>query len=417
MSRIIIEGGHRLEGNVRVHGAKNAVLPILAATVINSGRNVIKDCPSLKDVKSSIEILKCLGCEVEWQDSTITVNSDGELTHHIPENLMREMRSSIMFLGAIVARCRKATISMPGGCELGPRPIDLHLKAFRQLGIKVNESHGYINCEVDEIKCADIHLDFPSVGATENIMLVTALSDGITTINNAAKEPEIVDLQNYLNKMGAKISGAGTAVITIDGVRKLHDVEHRVIPDRIVASSYLAAAAITGGHITLTNTAPAHLQPIISVLRDCGFEISHTADSVTIKSEGRALPIDYIRTLPHPGFPTDAQSPIMSLLSVANGTSIFAENMFENRYKHVAELNRMGADIKVDGRIAVVRGVKRLSGAKITAADLRGAAALVIAGLNAEGVTEVSGLCHLDRGYESFEGGLQSLGANIKRVK
>lgn len=416
MSKIFIEGGQRLEGLVRVHGAKNAVLPILAATVINGGKNVIKDCPRLKDVNSSIEILKGLGCSVTWEGSTITVDSENISTHHVPEHLMREMRSSIMFLGAIVARCRKAIISMPGGCELGPRPIDLHLKAFRQLGIKVDESHGYINCEVDDIKPDNIHLDFPSVGATENIMLVTALSKGTTTINNAAKEPEIVDLQDYLNKMGAKISGAGTAVITIEGVDSLHDVEHRVIPDRIVASSYLAATAAVGGHVTLTNVVPSHIQPIMSVLKDCGFYIAPKDDSVTIKASGRPLPIDYIRTLPHPGFPTDAQSPIMSVLSVAKGTSIFNENMFESRYKHVAELNRMGADIKVDGRVAVVKGVKRLSGAKITATDLRGAAALIIAGLNAEGVTEVSGLCHLDRGYENFEEGLKGLGASIRRV-
>jgi UDP-N-acetylglucosamine 1-carboxyvinyltransferase len=416
MSKIIIEGGQRLEGVVRVQGAKNAVLPILAATVINGGKNIIRDCPRLKDVKSSIEILKGLGCNVTWEGSTIIVDSENISTHHVPESLMREMRSSIMFLGAIVARCRKASISMPGGCELGPRPIDLHLKAFRQLGIKVDESHGYINCEVDDIKPDNIHLDFPSVGATENIMLVTVLSKGVTTINNAAKEPEIVDLQDYLNKMGAKISGAGTSVITIEGVDRLHNVEHCVIPDRIVASSFLAATAAAGGHVTLTNVVPEHIHPVVSVLKDCGFEVSSQADTVTIKAESRPLPINYIRTLPHPGFPTDAQAPIMSVLSVADGTSIIAENMFENRYKHVAELNRMGADIKVDGRIAVVKGVKRLSGTKVAATDLRGAAALIIAGLNAEGTTEVSGLCHLDRGYENFDEGLRALGANIKRI-
>jgi len=417
MSKIIIDGGKNLSGSVRVHGAKNAVLPILAATVLNSGKNVIYDCPKLKDVYSSIEILRCLGCNVNWEGNTVVIDSSRLTTHYIPEILMREMRSSIIFLGAIIARCRKAIISHPGGCELGPRPIDLHLKAFRQLGITIEEAHGYISCSVDNINCDDIHLDFPSVGATENIMLVSTLAKGITTISNAAKEPEIVDLQEYLNGMGAKISGAGTGVIQIEGVDRLGDVEYTVMPDRIVAASYLAAGAITSGSITITNIVPAHIQPIISVLKDCGCKIWQEKTSLTLESKSRIKPIDFLRTLPHPGFPTDAQSPIMSLLSIADGTSIIAENMFENRFKHAAELNRMGADIKVDGRIAVIRGVKRLSGAKVTATDLRGAAALVIAGLNAEGVTEVDGLNHLDRGYEFFEEGLFSLGASIKRVE
>ncbi|OQB15980.1 MAG: UDP-N-acetylglucosamine 1-carboxyvinyltransferase 1 [Firmicutes bacterium ADurb.Bin193] len=416
MGKMIIEGGKRLEGLVRIHGSKNAVLPILAATVLNGGKNVISDCPKLKDVYSSIEILKGLGCGVKWEGSTVIVDSSSVSTHYIPEALMREMRSSIIFLGAIIARCRKATISMPGGCELGPRPIDLHLKAFRQLGISVDESHGYISCNVDKINCDDIHLSFPSVGATENIMLVATLAKGTTTIINAAKEPEIVDLQDYLNAAGAKISGAGSAVITIRGVENLHDVKHTVISDRIVAASYLSAAAITGGTITVTNAIPSHIQPITSVLKDCGCDIACKDDTITIEAPPRPRPIDFIRTLPHPGFPTDAQAPIMSVLSVATGTSIIAENMFENRFKHVAELNRMGADIKVDGRLAVIRGVTRLSGAKIAATDLRGAAALVIAGLNADGVTQVDGLNHLDRGYESFDEGLAMLGANIKRM-
>jgi len=415
MSKIIIEGGRKLEGAVRVHGSKNAVLPILAATVLNGGKNVIYDCPKLKDVYASLEILKCLGCNVSWEGNTLIVDSQTISTHYIPENLMREMRSSIIFLGAIIARCRNAIISYPGGCELGPRPIDLHIKAFKQLGIKIDESHGYISCKVDNIECDSIHLDFPSVGATENIMLACVLSNGITTISNAAKEPEIVDLQDYLNKMGAKICGAGTSVITIEGVKSLKDVCHTVIPDRIVAASYLAATAITGGTVTVENIMPLHMQPIISVFKDCGLDITEDKTSITLDAKKQIHQIDFLRTLPHPGFPTDAQAPIMAVLSIADGTSIIAENMFENRFKHVAELARMGADIKIDGRIAIVRGVKRLSGAKVTATDLRGAAGLIIAGLNAEGETEVDGLCHLDRGYENFEGNLQSIGAKIIR--
>ncbi|MCK9479391.1 MAG: UDP-N-acetylglucosamine 1-carboxyvinyltransferase [Firmicutes bacterium] len=416
MSRMVIEGGKRLEGKVEVHGSKNAVLPILAATVLGNGISVIHDCPKLKDVASSIEILRGLGCKVSWQNNTVIINSENIFTHYIPEKLMREMRSSIIFLGAIISRCRKATISMPGGCELGPRPIDLHIKAFRQLGIKIDESHGYISCSVDKIACGDIHLDFPSVGATENIMLVASLAKGVTTINNAAKEPEIVDLQNFLNKMGAKIRGAGSSIITINGVDKLSSVEYRAIPDRIVAATYLSAAAITGGYVTVNNLIPSHISSVCSVLRECGCKLQQEANAITIKAPKRPLPVDFVRTLPYPGFPTDAQSPLMAVLSVASGTSIIAENMFENRFKHVAELNRMGADIKVDGRIAVTRGVERLSGAKISATDLRGAAALVIAGLNADGITEVDGMHHLDRGYESFEKSLSKLGAKIKRV-
>ncbi len=417
MSKMIIEGGRSLNGEVSVHGSKNAVLPILAATVLNGSRNIIHNCPRIKDVFSSIEILKGLGCGIVWEGNTLTVDSASISTQFIPETLMREMRSSIIFLGAMIARHRKVTISMPGGCELGPRPIDLHLKAFRQLGITVEESHGYINCEVGDICGDDIHLDFPSVGATENIMLVAALAKGVTTITNAAKEPEIADLQSYLNKMGARISGAGTAAITIEGVPALGEVEHTVIPDRIVAATYLCATAIAGGKVSVTNVVPTHIQSIISALKDCGCRIRQDgANTLTVEALGRPLPIDYIRTLPYPGFPTDAQSPVMSVLSIADGTSIVTENMFENRFKHVTELNRMGADIVVDGRIAVVKGVKRLSGAKTTATDLRGAAALIIAGLSADGITEVDGLCHLDRGYEGFDTGLKSLGAEIKRV-
>ncbi len=415
MARFLIDGGYPLEGEVRVHGAKNAVLPILAATVLNGGRNVIHDCPDLKDVQSSIAILEFLGCNVHREGSTLFVDSSRAINEEIPEQLMREMRSSVIFLGAIISRFGKAVTSTPGGCELGPRPIDLHLKAFRQLGIEIAESHGYITCTADNLHAASIHLDFPSVGATENIMLAASRAKGTTVITNAAKEPEIVDLQNYLNGTGAKIIGAGTSEIQIEGVGEFHDVEHTVIPDRIVATTYLACSAITGGMVQLTNVESSHIEAVLSIMRECGSKFYINGSTLIHIPPKKILPIDCIRTQPYPGFPTDAQSPLMAVLTLARGTSIFVENIFESRFKHVVELARMGADITVDGRMAVIRGVERLSGAKVNAMDLRGGAALVVAGLAAEGRTEVDDVGHVDRGYERLENHLTKLGAKIKR--
>lgn len=416
MSKIVIAGGKKLEGKIRVDGAKNAVLPILAATVLNSGKNVIHDCPELKDVFATMEILRFLGCKVEKKGSTIIVDSSNINEYHIPDNLMREMRSSIIFLGSIVSRCRKARISYPGGCEIGPRPIDLHLKALKQLGVQIVDAHGYINCKADKIEANDIHLNFPSVGATENIMLAAVMAEGETIIRNAAKEPEISDLQDYLNAMGAKISGAGSSVIRIQGVKKLHDVEHTVIPDRIVASTYLTAAAITGGKVELTNTNVEHLQAVLAALKECGCHVNIGDKSIRISRSSAIQPIELIRTHPYPGFPTDAQAPIMSLLTLAEGTSIISETVFENRFKHAEELVRMGANIKIDGRVAVIKGVDKLSGTTVNATDLRGGAALIIAGLAAEGTTTVSDVYHIDRGYERIEEKLSMLGADIKRI-
>lgn len=417
MDKLIIDGGHSIEGKVRVHGAKNAVLPILAATVLNNGKNTIYDCPDLKDVTSSVDILRFLGCSVKRDNDMIEIDSSGLKYSEIPENLMREMRSSVIFLGPILSRFRKAVIAMPGGCEIGLRPIDLHLKAFRQLGVEIQEEHGYIKCRYDKIKPCTIHLDFPSVGATENIMLLSVLADGTSIITNAAKEPEIVDLQNYLNAMGAKIYGAGTSIIRIDGVKRLNNVVHRVIPDRIVAATYLACCAAAGGEIEIENVKPAHMEAFLSAAEGYGAKLYISDNKIIHKAPQRLRALKLIRTQPHPGFPTDAQSPLMAAMTVGDGTSIFVENIFESRYKNVYELCRMGADITVDGRMAVVRGVKELSGANVCALDLRGGASLVVAALAAHGRSCINNVHHIDRGYDKIEYALSMLGAKISRVR
>ncbi len=416
MSRILIEGGIPLSGVADVHGAKNAVLPILAATVLNEGVNVIHNCPNLRDVNITLEMLKYLGANVQREGDTLTIDTRGRLGNHIPEKLMRQLRSSIVFMGAILARNKRAKISAPGGCELGPRPIDLHIKALKELGVKIRETHGYIFCNGLGMEGKEIHLSFPSVGATENIMLAACLAKGKTIIQNVAKEPEIEDLAAYLNKMGAKISGAGTSRIVIDGVERLDAAEHRVMPDRIVATTYLCCAAVTGGSVEIRKVIPDHLSASLSCLRDCGCEIAVGRDWVKLKAPGRLHSVSDITTMPYPGFPTDAQSMFLAMLCTAEGTSIIKETIFESRFKLVEELVRMGADVTVDGRIAVVRGVPKLSGADVSAADLRGGAALVVAGLAAEGMTEVENPHFIDRGYEQLEETLTLLGAKIKRL-
>lgn len=415
MSSLLINGGNRLDGEFALQGAKNAVLPILAATVLNGGKNVIYNCPELSDVLSTVEVLENLGCSVTRRKNVLYVDSSDMNCHTIPEFLMRKMRSSIIFLGAIIARCRNACVSMPGGCEIGGRPIDLHLKALKSLGIKISESHGYINCTADRLTGADIHLDFPSVGATENIMLAASMADGITTIENAAREPEIVDLQNFLNKMGAKINGGGGNVIRIDGVKKLSGVEHTIIPDRIAAGTYLICAAITGGQLILNETDCSHMGAILNLLSDTGCRIYREKSRIILVGNGRPHAISSVKTMPYPGFPTDIQSPFMALASVSDGTSIFIENIFENRFQHADELVRMGADIRIDGRCAVVVGADRLTGASVVAKDLRGGAALVAAALAADGKTTVENVNFIDRGYEHIEKYLSMCGADIIR--
>ena len=417
MNKLVIDGGIPLLGEIRVQGAKNAVLPILAATVIADGECVIKNCPRLRDVDKTDMVLERLGCRVRREGNTVTVNPNGLCSCEICEDLMRAMRSSIIFLGAIITRCKEAAVSMPGGCPIGLRPIDLHLKALRELGVKIDEEHGYIKCSADKLCGADIHLDFPSVGATENIMLAAVCIDGTTIVSNAAREPEIIDLANFLNMCGARVSGAGTSCIRIDGVEKLHGAEYTVMPDRIVAATYLAAAAATGGEIFLTDAEPSDMGAMLHVLDEMGAKLTIGVKTIHLKSRSRLKSVHMLRTMPYPGFPTDIQSPFMALASLASGTSVFVENIFENRFQHVDELVRMGADIHVEGRSAVVRGVKKLSAANMVARELRGGAALAVAALAADGVSEISGVEYIDRGYESIEKYLQSCNAKIKRVQ
>ncbi|WP_058485625.1 UDP-N-acetylglucosamine 1-carboxyvinyltransferase [Defluviitalea phaphyphila] len=415
MGKFYIDGGKRLEGSLRVQGGKNAVLPILAATVLNGDISYIKDCPKILDVSTMINILKSIGCSVKWEGKTLIIDSSTVSSYEVPENLVREMRSSIIFLGSVLGKYKKVIISYPGGCPLGPRPIDLHLKALKQLGVKIKEEHGFIICEASKLTGAKIHLDFPSVGATENIMLAAVLAEGKTVIYNAAKEPEIKDLQDFLNGMGAKVSGASTDIITIEGVKSLHKVEHKVIPDRIVAGTYLIAAAITKGEVKLTNVEPNHIQAIISKLKEVGCKIHEEKNSVYLKAPKNLKSVDIVRTQPYPGFPTDMQAQMMSLLTMTKGTSIITETVFESRYKHVEELMRMGADITLEGRTAIIKGGLDLTGTTVYAKDLRGGAALIIAGLVAKGTTIVEGAKHIERGYERIDKDLNLLGASIRK--
>ncbi len=416
MKKLVIDGGVPLSGEITVQGAKNAVLPILAASIMAEGECIIHNCPRLRDVEKTGIILEDLGCDVRRKNDTLYINPENISDCRIDEKLMREMRSSIIFLGAILTVWNKAEVGMPGGCPIGLRPIDLHIKALKQMGVKITEEYGYIKCECNKLIGTEIHLDFPSVGATENIMLAAVKASGTTVITNAAREPEIVDLAEFLIAMGAKIKGAGSSVIVIEGVKKLNAVEYTIMPDRIVAQTYLISALITGGEIMLRNAVPSHMNSGIAILNEMGAKIQIDGNSIYLKSDNRIKNIHIIKTMPYPGFATDIQSPFMALASVAEGTSVFVENMFENRFRHVDELVRMGADIKVEGRSAVVRGVNRLHGANVEAYELRGGAALVMAGLNAEGRTEISGIEFIDRGYQNIEGNLSKCGAKIKRI-
>lgn len=418
MARLMIQGEQKLTGTLPVQGAKNSVLPILAAAILAEGEVVLENCPDLSDVAASIRILEYLGCDAKREGSTLILHSDCIRCAAVPDELMHEMRSSIVFLGAVVARCNQATLSYPGGCELGKRPIDLHLKGLAELGVQVEEDSGLICCHApDGLHGGKIHLTFPSVGATENIMIAAALAKGTTILDGAAREPEIVDLANFLNACGARITGAGKSHIEICGVEKLHGCTHRIISDRIVAATYLGAAAITRGDIELTQVDEGGLSTILPLFERAGFDVLRGKNSLRIKPDGTSIHhFPKITTRPYPGFPTDAQALLMAVATRSKGSSIFVENIFEDRYRHVAQLHRFGAHIDVSGRVAMVNGVPSLHGAKAECTDLRGGAAVVLAALAAKGESEITAIHHIDRGYEAIETALGALGATIKRI-
>ncbi|WNQ13520.1 UDP-N-acetylglucosamine 1-carboxyvinyltransferase [Paenibacillus aurantius] len=417
MEKLVIEGGRPLSGTMRIQGAKNAALPILAACVLAEGTFAIDNVPDLLDIRVMLDILRSLGCRAEHSEETVTLDMEPLHSSHIPEDLMKSMRSSIFLMGPLLARFGSVQVYQPGGCAIGERKINLHLQGLEALGARIEEKGSTIICTADKLVGAEIPLDFPSVGATENIMMAAATADGITTIHNAAREPEIQDLQNFLNAMGAKIFGAGTSTITIEGVSRLHACRYRIIPDRIVTGTMMVAAAVTRGSVTLERVCPAHLTSLIHVLKRAGVQISCSGDIMSVSCGARPKLVERIVTSPHPSFPTDLQSLIMVLLSLADGLSIIKETVFEGRFKHVDELSRMGADIRVDLNSAFIRGVPRLYGATVEATDLRAGAALVVAGLAAHGTTVVEQIHHIDRGYDRIEIMLNRLGASITRSR
>ena len=409
-----IYGGNRLTGNTRVQGAKNAVLPIMAASVLSGGETVLHNVPDLRDVTTTLRILQHLGCTAVRDGDTVRIDSRGMHCDFIPHALMRELRSSVIFLGAILARFGTARLSMPGGCELGPRPVNLHLDALRALGAEVTECGGDIICRAHALQGRRILLPFPSVGATENAMLAACAAAGETVICNAAREPEIADLQCYLRKLGADISGAGTSTVTVGGFRPRPFVEHTIMPDRIVAATILCAAAACGGEVELQDVDPAHFSTVLDSLSEAGCAIITTASAVRLSSDGQLTAPRPVVTQPYPGFPTDAQPPLMAACLRAKGTTVFTENIFTNRYRHAEEFRRLGAAVSIEGRVAYVTGVERLTGAPLTASDLRGGAAMLVAGLCAEGATELLDDGYIDRGYDRFDACLSALGADVR---
>lgn len=416
MASFIIQGGMPLSGELRVHGAKNAALPILAASLLAPGNQNIHEVPNLLDIRVMLDILTALGVKTKQDGHSVSLDTSSLTSTSIPEHLMGKMRSSIFLMGPILARFGSVTVSRPGGCAIGERPIDLHLQGLKALGAEIAEKHGTIYCKAKELIGTDFYLRYPSVGATENLMMAATLAKGKTKLYNAAKEPEIVDLQNFLNKMGARVLGAGSDCITIEGVDVLHPIDYHVIPDRILTGTLLLAAAITRGEIALSNVVPEHSMALLHTLKASGVEITTYRDIMTLKAQGAHVAVDCVETSPYPGFPTDLQALIMAYLATVKGTSIIKEKVFEGRYKHVNELNRMGSNITTDHNVAFIRGVERLSGAEVEATDLRAGAALVIAGLSAEGQTKINAIHHIDRGYENLEYLLKEVGAQIKRV-
>ncbi len=415
--KLIISGGKRLQGTVKIDGAKNSALSIMAATLLTKDVCILRNVPRLTDVDIMAKVIRKLGVKVEWkEDNSLKINSDDFNNYEAPYELVKMMRGSILVMGPLLARLKRAKISLPGGCAIGARPVDYHLKGFEALGAQVEVEKGYIEAKVNKLKGNDIYLDFPSLGATENIMMAACLAKGLTTIENAAKDPEVVELGHFLNKMGAKVEGLGTDLIKIEGVKKLHGVDYTIIPDRIEAGTYMLAAAITGGNVLIESADPLLLKPLIVKLEETGVQIELEKNLIKVTGPSRVKAVD-IKTLPFPGFPTDMQPQFMALSCMAKGTSVITETVFEKRFAHIGDLKRMGADIKVEGHSAIIKGVKKLSAAPVMASDLRGGAALVLAGLVAEGITELSRIYHLDRGYVNLEEKLNSLGADIKRVK
>ena len=416
MAKIIVKKSNPLKGSVKIDGAKNAVLPIIAATLLAKGKSVIKDVPNLRDVHVISDLLRHLGAEVEYEGKTLTVDATNITTCEAPYELVRKMRASFLVMGPLLSRFNHTKISMPGGCAIGTRPIDLHLKGFKCLGADVEIDHGFVEAKTEKLKGSKLYLDFPSVGATENIMMAACLAEGTTIIENAAEEPEIVDLANFLNEMGADVKGAGTNTIRIKGVKELKGAEHTVIPDRIEAATYMVAAAMTKGDIVIENVLMEHLKPVTAKLKEAGCKIIELENAVRVIGPETLKPID-IKTLPHPGFPTDVQAQFMAMLTIAKGTGVVIETVFENRYMHVAEFNRMGANIKIEGRTAVVKGVDQLYGAKVNATDLRAGAALILCGLIAEGDTEIGEIYHIQRGYVDIDKKITALGGNIEIIE
>ncbi|PKP57465.1 UDP-N-acetylglucosamine 1-carboxyvinyltransferase [Candidatus Atribacteria bacterium HGW-Atribacteria-1] len=415
--KLIISGGNRLQGTVKIDGAKNSALSIMAATLLTKDVCILRNVPRLTDVDTMAAVIRKLGVKVEWkEDNNLYIDSDNFNNYEAPYELVKMMRGSILVMGPLLARLKRAKISLPGGCAIGARPVDYHLKGFEALGAQIEVEKGYIEAKVNILKGDEIYLDFPSLGATENIMMAACLAEGLTTIQNAAKDPEVVELGHFLNKMGAKVEGLGTDLIEIEGVKKLHGVDYTIIPDRIEAGTYMIAAAITGGDVLIEKADLLLLKPLIVKLEEAGVRIELEKNLIKVIGPDRVKAVD-IKTLPFPGFPTDMQPQFMALSCVAKGTSVITETVFEKRFAHTGDLIRMGADIKVEGHSTIIKGVKKLSAAPVMASDLRGGAALVLAGLVAEGTTELSRIYHLDRGYVKLEEKLNSLGADIKRVK
>ena len=416
MPKILVRKSNPLKGNVKIDGAKNAVLPIIAATLLANGKSILRGVPNLRDVHVISDLLRHLGAKVEFEGTTLTVDATNITTCEAPYELVSKMRASFLVMGPLLARFNQTKISMPGGCAIGTRPIDLHLKGFKYLGAQIDMDHGFVEAKTEQLVGTKLYLDFPSVGATENIMMAAALAEGTTIIENAAQEPEIVDLANFINEMGGNVKGAGTNTIKIVGVKELNGAEHNVIPDRIEAATYMVAAAMTKGDITIENVLMEHLKPVTAKLIEAGCEIIEMDNAVRVIGPEVLKPID-IKTLPHPGFPTDVQAQFMAMLTICNGTGVVTETVFENRFMHVAEFNRMGANIKIEGKSAIVNGVKKLHGANVNATDLRAGAALILCGLIAEGETQIGEIYHIQRGYVDIDKKITALGGNIEIVE